>query len=196
MELLTIAAIVEGHGEVAAILPLVTNIIASNDGIVYPRFARPYRVPWGSLVNRAEELERAAQIVLREGGPSSRLLVLLDGDVNCPALLGPRLRQRLDVRFPDTPFSVSVADWEYESWFVAGAESIAEHVGGSLEVEVPENIEQIQDPKSWLERNILNRRYSETGDQAAFSGIIDVPLVRQRSRSFNRFCRELERLLT
>ena len=44
----------------------------------------------------------------------------------CPALLGPALLERLVLRFPGTLVSVSVADWEYESWFIASAESIAE----------------------------------------------------------------------
>ena len=175
--------------------PLITNIIASCDGIVYPNIMPPYREPWGSLVNRPGDLERCADIVLREGGPGSRLLVLLDADGYCPASLGPKLLERLILRFPGRVVSVSVADWEYESWFVASAESIAEHIGVAFGTEVPDNIEEIPDPKAWLERNILNKRYKETSDQASFSSVIDVPLARQRSRSFNRFCLELERLL-
>ena len=195
MDPLTIAPIVEGHGEQNAIRPLLTNIISSSEVTIYPRIVTPYRVPWGSLVNRPDDLERAAQIVLREGGPHSRLLVLLDADGNCPASLGTALLQRLIVRFPDTPVSVSVADWEYESWFIASAESIAQYFGTSLEVEVPENIEEIQNPKAWIERNILRGRYKETSDQSSFSSAIDVALARQRSHSFNRFCLEVERLL-
>ena len=195
MEPPTIALIVEGHGEEAAIRPLINNIIGSCDGIVYPKIMQPYREPWGSLVNRAGDLERCADIVLREGGPGSRLLVLLDADGYCPALLGPTLLERLVLRFPGRLVSVSVADWEYESWFIASAESIAEHIGVTVGTEVPDNIEEIHSPKAWLERNILNRRYRETADQASFSSVIDVPLARQRSQSFNRFCLKLERLL-
>lgn len=40
----------------------------------------PYRAHWGSIVNTPGELERYAESVLREGGPNSRLLVLLDAD--------------------------------------------------------------------------------------------------------------------
>ena len=195
MEPRTIALIVEGHGEAAAIRPLITNIIASCDGIVYPKIMPPYRKPWGSLVNRSGDLERCADLVLREGGSGSRLLVLLDADGYCPASLGPILLERLVLRFPGRLVSVNVADWEYESWFIASAESIAEHVGVTVGTEVPDNIEEIQNPKAWLERNILNKRYKETSDQASFSSVIDVPLARQRSQSFNRFCLELERLL-
>ena len=195
MEPHTIALIVEGHGEEAAIRPLIINIIASCDGIVYPKIMQPYRESWGSLVNRSGDLERCADIVLREGGPGSRLLVLLDADGCCPASLGPTLLERLVLRFPGRLVSVNVADWEYESWFIASAESIAEHIGVTVGTEVPDNIEEIPNPKAWLERNILNKRYRETSDQASFSSVIDVPLARQRSQSFNRFCLELERLL-
>ena len=195
MEPPTIALIVEGHGEVAAIRPLINNIITSRNGIVYPTVMQPYRKSWGALVNRSGDLERCADIVLREGGPGSRLLVLIDADGSCPASLGPTLLERLVLRFPGRLVSVSLADWEYESWFIASAESIAEHVGVAVGTEVPDNIEEIQNPKAWLERNILNRRYRETADQASFSSVIDVPLARQRSQSFNRFCLELERLL-
>lgn len=195
METLTIALIVEGHGEETAIRPLITNIITSSAWDVYPTILQPYREPWGSLVNRPGDLERCAEIVLREGGRGSRLLVLLDADECCPALLGPELLGRLVQRFPDRLISVVIANWEFESWFVASAESIAQHVGVTVVADVPENIEEIQNPKAWLERNILNRRYRETSDQASFSSVIDVTLARQRSKSFNRFCRELERLI-
>ena len=192
----TIAAIVEGHGEVTALRPLIYNIIESGDGLVYPNVLRPYREHWGSIVNNPDDLERCAQIVLREGGPSSRLLVLLDADGHCPAELGPKLLERLTLRFSNNFVSVTVADWEYESWFIASAESIAEYVGADAAVEVPDNIEDIDDPKTWLEHNILKRRYKETADQASFSRLINVPIARQRSISFNRFCLELERLLS
>ena len=192
----TIAAIVEGHGEEAALRPLIYNIIASGDGLVYPNIVQPYREPWGSLVNKPDDLERCAEIVLREGGSNSRLLVLLDADGNCPAELGPKLLERLTHRFSHRLISVTVADWEYESWFVASAESIAEFIGADTAIEVPDTIEGIVDPKRWLEANILKRRYKETVDQAPFSNHIDVPVARRRSQSFDRFCLELERLLS
>ena len=155
----------------------------------------PYRAHWGSLVNTPGELERYAEIVLREGGPNARLLVLLDADGICPAELGPNLLQRLITRFPQSLISVSVADWEYESWFIASAESIADHVGAAGDFEVPQDIEGIQAAKGWLERRIIGGRYKETRHQVAFSSIINIPLARRRSQSFDRFCREVERLL-
>ena len=189
------ASIVEGQGEEGALRPLIYNIVTSTNGLVYPNVMPPYRAHWGSVVNKTGELERYGEIVLREGGHTARLLVLLDADGYCPAELGPNLVQRLSTRFPQNRVSVCVADWKYESWFIASAESIADHVGAPIPVEVPENIEEIRAAKGWLEQHILGGRYKETEHQAAFSTVMDVRIARQRSHSFNRFCHEVERLL-
>ena len=141
------ASIVEGHGEVAALRPLIENIIANNDGAVYPRIMRPVRAHWSSMVNKADDLELDAAKVLREGGPDARLLVLLDADDECPAELGPRLQQQLVARFPNNPVSVNIADREYESWFIASAESIADRIGTANPFSVPQNIETIRAAK-------------------------------------------------
>ena len=190
------AAIVEGEGDETALRPLIYHIIASSGGVVYPTVMPPYRVHWGTMVNRPDDLAYYAQMALSEAGNAARLLVLLDADGQCPAELGPRLLQQLEVRFPSAPVSVTVADWEYESWFIASAEAIAASVNVEAIIEVPQNIESIHDTKGWLRRNVLMRKYNPRRDQAAFSARINVPLARSRSQSFNRFCREIERLLS
>ena len=189
------ASIVEGDGEVAALRPLIENIIVSSAGAVYPRVLRPYRAHWSSMVNKAEYLERYVAAALQEGGPNARLLVLLDADDRCPAELGPQLRQQLVARFPNNLISVSIANREYESWFIASAESIASNIGTVSSPVLPDSIEKIRDAKGWLAQNLLSRRYDPIDDQPAFSTYIDVPMARRRSRSFDRFCREIERLL-
>ena len=134
-------------------------------------------------------------MAIRDGGPTSKLIVVLDADDRCPAELGPTLLDRLNDRFPETQASVNIADREYESWFIASSESIARHVGSNAVFEVPSHIEGIRNAKGWIERNILRGSYKETIDQASFSSCIDVPAARRRSQSFDRFCREVERLL-
>lgn len=190
------AAIVEGEGEEAALRPLIHHIIASGEGKVYPTVMPPYRVHWGKIVNKPDDLAYYAQMALREAGSAARLLVLLDADGRCPAKLGPHLLQQLEIRFPSVPVSVTVADWEYESWFIASAESIASHTGTTNQIEVPDNIEAIGAAKGWVERNLMADKYKERKHQAAFSTCINVPIARQRSLSFDHFCREIERLLS
>lgn len=193
---LVFAPIIEGHGEEEALRVLINRVLGAAESNVYPSIVRPFRVPWGTLVNVDGELERYAAMAIRDGGPFAKLIVVLDADDSCPAELGPQLLQRLTARFPDNPASVNVANREYESWFIASSESIALHAGtGATDFVVPENLEGIRGAKRWLERNVLKRSYSETGEQAAFSSAIDVPLARSRSQSFDRFCREVSRLL-
>ena len=189
------APVVEGHGEQQAMLPLIYNIIESGGGVVYPEIKPPYRGHWGGLVNTPGELERCADLALRNAGPMARLLVLVDADDRCPAELGPALLRRLVNRFPGRRISVNVADREYESWFIASAESIDQHTGAGFRYDVPQNIEAIRDAKGWVERYLMTERYNPRNSQAPFSARIDVPLARSRSQSFNRFCREIERLL-
>ena len=191
-----IASLVEGRGEEGALRPLIHNIITSAAGAVYPHILRPRRMHRGTMVNTPGELERCAADELATAGPAGRLLVLLDADGDCPAELGPQLRRRLDARFPSHTVSVNIADWEYESWFIASAESIARHTGTAGQYAVPQNIEAIRDAKGWVERYLMMAKYNPQENQAAFSARIDVPLARRRSQSFNRFCREIERLLT
>jgi hypothetical protein len=38
-------------------------------------------------------------------------------------------------------------------------------------------------------------RYSPTVDQAALASLVDLDLVRSRSKSFDKLCRELEKLV-
>ena len=190
-----LASIVEGDGEVAALRPLIENIIASSAGAVYPRIMRSHRMHRGSLVNNIGELEQFAAVALDGAGPDGRLLVLLDADDDCPAELGPQLRQRLAARFTDNPVSVSIANREYESWFIASAESIAGRIGTDGPFSVPQNIEEIRAAKGWIEHYLMAGKYRETRHQASFSTMVDVALARRRSRSFDRFCREIERLL-
>ena len=190
------APIIEGHGEEEAIRVLINTVLASIDSDVYPTIVRPYRVPWGTLVNVEGELERYAAMAISDGGPAAKVVVVLDADDRCPAELGPELLQRIVTRFPNNPASVNVANREYESWFIASSESIAQHDGSQSIFQVPADIEEIRGAKQWLARNVLGRSYKETVDQASFSSALDVPLARQRSQSFDRFCREVERLLT
>ena len=189
------APIIEGQGEEEALRVLITTILCTIESPIFPIIISPYRVPWGTLVNVEGELERYAAMAVRDGGPTTKLIVVIDADDCCPAELGPQLLQRIHIRFPNNPASVNVADREYESWFIASSESIAQHVGSQLTFQVPSEIEAIRGAKGWLARTVLGRSYKETVDQASFSSVVDVPLARQRSQSFDRFCREVERLL-
>ena len=193
-----LAPIVEGDGEQQALLPLIHNVIASSRIDIWPKIMPPYKIPRGTMINRTEEFKRRTAVAARDGGPNARMLVLLDADEDCPVDIGPTLLQHVAARLPDRIISVNVADWEYESWFIASAESIAYRLGIDTNIDVPPNIEEFgAKAKGWLEQHLLvGGKYRETVHQASFSSLMDVPLARHRSQSFDRFCSEVERLLS
>ncbi|MFZ2099882.1 MAG: hypothetical protein WAU86_04895, partial [Oricola sp.] len=90
-----------------------------------------------------------------------------------------------------------IADKEYESWFLAGAPSFAAHTDCIDHPVIPENSEQIRDAKGFFEREILKpgRFYSETVDQAKFTGSLNLALQPElNSRSFHHLITTVGRI--
>ena len=194
---LVFASIVEGHGEELALRTLFYKILEAIQVDTYPQIARPWRIPKGTMLHRTGELERYAGQAILEAGPTARLFVLMDADGDCPAELGPRLSQRLATRFPGTSISINIANSEYETWFIASLESIVHTAGITQSPVLPRHVESIRGAKEWLSgRMARGNPYDPISHQTSFSSHINVPLARQRSQSFDRFCREVERLLT
>jgi hypothetical protein len=179
-----LACIVEGHGEVDALPILVRRIIGDIAPGVAIRIPHPVRVPRSRLIKQGE-LERAVELAARQVGPEGGVLLLLDSDDDCPAELGPALLARSRAARGDMRISVVLAKREFESWFLAAAESLG--------LERPEDPEAIRGAKEWLSAR-MPRRYVETLDQPALAAVVDIHLAR-RSPSFGRFCREVSRLL-
>ncbi len=138
-------------------------------------------------------------MALIRGGPMTRLFILVDADDACPAELGTQLKERVQLiaqNFPQCLASVNIANREFEGWFIASLETIAEFERISMPEHLPPDIESIRGAKEWLTSHMSSgRTYSPTADQARFTSAIDIDLARQRSRSFDRFCREVGRLL-
>ena len=190
------ASIVEGQGDEEALPKLIYNIAIAIGSGVYPIALRPYRIPRDILLNTPHALEDYAASAIADAGPTDRLVILLDADDDCPAELGPQLWRRVAGIVPRERVSVCIANREYETWFIASLETIAEPAGINPTTPAPPNVESIRGAKEWLSRRLPSGYpYKPTLHQAALSSAVDVPLARQRSQSFDRFCREVERLL-
>ena len=187
--------VIEGHAEVESIRHLIYAVLANNQSEIYPRIARPVRAPRDRLI---KELERYAEIAIREGGSASKLVVLLDADDDCPAELGPQLLRRLIRRFPNHAASVSLANREYEAWFIASLETMVAPIGLDPSSSLPSGgAESIRGTKEWLSARMHSgQNYDSRADQPRLVSYLDVPLARSRSQSFDRFCREVDRLLS
>lgn len=163
-----------------AVPVLVRRIAEGADPQLILQLPRPVRVPKTKLVT-AGELERYIELAARRVGGRGGVLVVLDAHDDCPAELGPALLDRARVVRGDTPIAVVLAKREFEAWFLAGA-----LVSGTPR----QQPEEVRDAKKRV-----GPTYKPTADQAAFTARLDLDVARLSSPSFDRCCREVERLL-
>jgi len=186
-----VVAIVEGDGEVAA-LPILLRRL--NDWMTPDRFLQiltPIRVRRERFLNREEEFRRHLLLASAKCGEQGWILILLDADDDCPAELGPRIQEQAQQLIPHRRISVVLVNREYEAWFIAGALSLRGKRGFQLDdVEIVVDAETPRDAKGWIKKHMASRSYGETTDQPAFSSLVDLQLVHERSRSFRKLCSE------
>ena len=190
-----IGCIVEGDGEVEAV-PLLIRRIA---GMLYPdmvvHMPRPIRIPQTKIL-KSGELERTVELAARKIGGHGAVFIIVDSDDDCPAQLGPALKQRALQVHGNLPIAVVMAKREFESWFLAAAESLRGHRGLSTDLQPPPDPEAIRGAKEWLSRRMeTGRTYRETLDQPALTALFDFNAARGAD-SFDKCYRDIVRLLT
>lgn len=189
-----IACVVEGHGDIEAVPIVVRRIAEQILPPVIVHVTAPVRTPKSKLV-KPGELERAVELAARRVAGGGGVLVVLDSDDDCPAQIGPALLARAAGVRNGMPVAVVVAKSEFESWFVAAAESIAGKAGLPVDLQHPLDPESIRGAKEWLTQRMFGTRsYSPTLDQPALARQFDLAMAR-RAESFDKFHRETARLL-
>ena len=188
-----IIPIVEGDGEVEAVPVLIRRIGEDVAPLDPPDVLRPIRVRRQRFV-KPDEVERYVNLAAIRGAADARILVLLDADNDCPAVLGPGVLERARAARSDRRIEVVVAKSEYESWFIAAVDSLQGTRGIPAETEVPQDPESIRGAKAWL-RDRMSGPYSPTADQATFTARFDMALARRRSPSFDKMWRAVSALL-
>jgi hypothetical protein len=116
----------------------------------------------------------------------------MDADEDLPCVLAPRLLAIARTARSDFSISCVVANVEYETWFVAAAESLTEYLDLVPGESIPEQPERDRLGKAWIQKRFRGIKYSETVDQPAMTSRMDLKLCRRRSPSFSKLCRELE----
>ena len=188
-----VSCIVEGHGEVSALPVLLRRMCGWRTPHAYAEIAAPIRVHRDRFLNREDQFRRHLLLAGNKCGDDGWVLILLDADDNCPALLGPEVLARARVVLPHRSVSVVVANREYEAWFIGAAESL--HNQRTLEIDATALLvdpEAPRDAKGWLGRRMANG-YGETTDQSAFSALMDLEQAEARCPSFAKLCREWDR---
>ncbi|MCR4415127.1 MAG: DUF4276 family protein, partial [Thermoguttaceae bacterium] len=179
MSVLHVAPIVEGHGEYECVRILVQRVWREVLDAEHIEVLRPIRGKKHRLVKK-EELQKAVKLALSKladaGCPPQPglLLILLDADTDAPCLLGPQLlRDARDVH-PVADMACVIANREYETWFVAAAESLVEYLDLSQDTHLPETPEDLGLGKGWIETRFRGTKYSETQDQPRMTAKMDL----------------------
>lgn len=197
MSRLRVAPIVEGHGEYECIRILIERVWRELLGGEHVEVLRPIRQKRNRLV-KPEELAKAvglaaAKLANSNSSDPALILVLIDADADAPCQLGPQLLADARRAQADADISCVIANVEYETWFVAAAESLEQYL--LLSDAVPVEPEKLRAGKGWVEQRFqgAGARYSETQDQPAMTASMNLALCRSRSPSFDKFCRELKK---
>jgi len=194
MSVLTIAPIVEGHGEVQAIRTLLQRAAASFESDCVVDVLQPIRVSKFKIIADDVELLRAidlAKLKLSTRDQSGSVLLVLDADRDAACVLGPRFRDLVRHERGHVDFFCVIAVIEYETWLVAGANSLDQLLVPGFREAIPPDPEGARCGKGWIEQFFSGRKYSETVDQARLTARFDLEQARLAAPSFDRLCREL-----
>ena len=184
----------EGYGEETAIRPLVRRIVADIDPTKYVEVPHIFRIDRTKVV-RPGQFENAIEAAARRIRGRGAILVLLDSDDDCPAMLGPELLQRARRQRGDVPLSVVLAHREYEAWFLAAAESLRGHRKIDPNFSPPRNPpEGYRDAKGQVRIMMRSKSYSPTVDQASLTEYFDITAARSAD-SFDKCYRDIESLV-
>ncbi len=204
MSRLRIIPIVEGFGEVQAARTLLQRVWVELLGGEYVDVLPPIRGKLNRLVSdKFDDLRKYVELAVGklkgagDGGCPGLVLILLDAEEAASCQLGPSLLERAKVCRPDVDLTCVVATPCFETWFVASASSLAEHLDLNADASRPETPEKDRLGKPWIKQRIRRAKYSETVDMPRLTAAMDLKLCREQSPSFDKLCRELEaRLIT
>ena len=186
--------IIEGHGEVAA-APILLRRLLAEAQCPHIGVGRPIKRTQAQL--RGKETVQAAVQLARLQPACSAVLILFDGEDDCPMQLADRVRGWAREAAAGTPCDVVVAYREYETWFLATIESLRGRCGIRDDALAPDNPDSRRNAKGVLETFMpLQRAYSETGDQPALTAAFDMAAACRRSRSFRKLATTVGDLLT
>jgi hypothetical protein len=156
-------------------VPALLHRLAQRASVALPVVVNhPIRVKAGSFLNDHNYFSRYVQLAAAKASQMAGcVLILLDCDDDCPATLGPSLLARARTVRSDVRYSVCLAVREYESWFIAAAQSLRGQVGLPQSLERPPYFESIRDAKGWLSDR-MSSPYDQTVHQLDLTRVFDL----------------------
>jgi Domain of unknown function (DUF4276) len=172
---------------VSAFPELLRRLIAAA-AVTGVEVARPIRRHRPELVH--EEKLKTTIGLARAQPDCGAILILFDGDDDCPKELMSRLRPWAVAAAGSTPCEIVIAHREYEAWFLCAVESLRGLRGIDSTATSHTEPETIRDAKGALEKRMTPPNgYAETTDQVALSARFDMAAAYRASRSFRRLAR-------
>lgn len=189
-----IQPIVEGHGEVTAV-PILLRRLIHESGAYQMDVGKPIRSNRTNLVHE-DSLRKAVRLALLQP-ECSAILVLFDGDDDCPKELAPTLQEWASDEAGSVPCAVVIAQREFEAWFLAAMDSLKGKHGIREDAAPHLDPESPRGAKEALEEQMeLGSGYSETVDQAPLTALFDFNAAYKGCRSFRRMVKAFGSLLT
>lgn len=207
---------VEGKGDIVSVPALIGKLLYElqvSDPVVFLD-SKPLRIGGVTSLFGKKEKNWAdnLQVAARRGNLGG-VLLLLDGDVEawpgkrfCARDVGRDLSRRARAAGAGSVFSVAsvFACQEFESWLIAGIESLAGKKLANGRLEIPANLkaptggdleQHPRDAKGWLNQ-YLPTGYNPPTDQEPLTRAVDLDAIRQRNlRSFRRLESALRQLV-
>ncbi|WP_447922000.1 DUF4276 family protein [Achromobacter aegrifaciens] len=188
--MISIASIVEGDGEVSALPILLRRLASEWEPATLINPLQPIRVRRDKFLNREDEFRRQLLLAAAKSGAEGWILVVLDADDDCPAVIGQQIYARAQQYIPHRRLSVVLANREFEAWFIAAAHSLQGARGFSVLAGEHIQAESPRNAKGWMREHMQKGTYSEILDQPAFVARIDLQQAFDNSRSFRKLCTE------
>jgi hypothetical protein len=190
---LKIICVVEGHGEVQALPVLIRRILQCANVQIGVDIPEPIRTKRDRFINKQDEYQKVLRLAAAKarGAP---ILILLDADDDCPVMLSRQIEENIRNTVGNINVGVVIANREFESWFLASVTTLVGQRKLEVNLTVPSYSEDIRNCKGWLSER-MTYGYREILDQAAFANSICPSLATMNSRSFEKFSKEVMRLL-
>ena len=134
-------------------------------------------------------------LALRQPGCAA-VLIMFDGDGDCPAELAPRVHRWAKEAAGGVPCEVVLPHREYEAWFLAAIESLRGNRGIKSDAPPHPDPEAPRGAKAALEARMhASASYLATMHQPAFSARFSMAAAHARCRSFRKLTKSFGDLL-
>ncbi len=180
-----LASIVEGHGKVEALPALIRRIADAVGYAGHLQINSPIPVKSRSFINDHDYFRKyVAPAAEKAAARNGSVLILLDCEDYCPAILGPTLLGRAQTVRENVDMFVALAYREFETWFVSATPSLRGWRGLPQSLEAPRDAEKIRNAKGWLGVR-MDGPYDPLIHQLEFTRAFDLKLA-CANQSFDR----------